>query len=451
MRNGDSNKIMQSIDEEEIEVQEKENICGQCGAEIPLSDWETKPICQCVECGTYKNNHSIIETNPEYAPIPEINLRWLRFSERICFATKAQLFLALGIKGAGKSSLLECFSIRYAKIIDLYGSSDNESLSYLKPEFRRVWRSIHGSDPSILLVTGQNKDVASNISKFETCHVEQLNLKIVEDHDVITTSELFFDDEDEYYTAIGTIVNILWKQRNHWFQPWFVLIREAANMLFSRLKVVKNDGCAKAEVIKSLREARHHGLACGLDTLRFVNLDKEIRDLSDYTWVKKLGAVGLPGDLHWLYGLFQPLPLMRMKPNTFIVSTASGSVGYGVFQMPIWHKHEHEDILRLTGIEIKNCTEEVPKERKHTLGAFDHTQIIKVYFETKSMNETAKKVDRSFKTVYNHIQQHNDDIRNLKECRQCFNANVPFSKISILVPKAGRPKKEKAYQELNNQ
>ena len=435
----------------ETEIQEeKENICGNCSAEIPLSDWETKPVCQCPECGTYKNNPFIIEAEPEkYAPIPEIKLRWLRFSERINFSTKAQLHIALGMKGAGKSSLLEAISVRYCKIIDLYGSSDNESLAYLKPEFARVWRSIHRSDPSILLVTGQNKDVASNISKFQTCRVEQLNLKIIEEYDVITSSELFFDSEDEYFTAIGTIVNVLWKTRNAWKNPWNVIVREAGNWIYSRNKVVKNDGCAKQEFIKACREARHHGLSLSCDTLRDVNLDKEVRDLADYLWIKKLGASGLSDSLHWLYSIFLPLPLMRMRPNVFAISTASGSVGYGVFSMPIWHKTEHEDILKITGIEVKNRTDEVPKEKKHTLGAFEHCQIIKVYFETKSMIETAKKTDRSFKTVSNHLQEHNNDVRDLHECRKCFNANTPFSKIAILIPRAGRPKKTKAYQELN--
>ncbi len=421
--------------------------CRQCGEELPLTDWKSKPIVQCSFCGTYNNHAELIESDPEeFAPIPEFNLKWVRFQERINFTSKAQLFLALGIKGAGKSSLLEAISVRYAKVIDLYGSSDMESLSWCKPEFARVFRTIHGYDPSILLVTGDEKDVAS---KFDTCRIRDLSLRLIEEHDVITTVEQFFGNEDDYYTALGTIVNILWKQRNFWVQPYFVLVREAGNWIYARNKVVRNDGYAKAEFIKSMREARHHGLACGLDTLRWTNLDKEIRDLADYTWIKKLGATGLPEDLHWLYGIFLPFSLMQMKPNVFAISTASGSVGYGTFTMPIWHKTEHEDILKITGIEIKSCTEAVPKERKHNLGAFEHCQIIKTYFETKSMIETAKKTDRSYKTIYNHIQQHNDDIRNLKECQQCFNANAPFSKIAILVPRAGRPKKEKAYQELN--
>lgn len=142
---------------------------------------------------------------------------------------------------------------------------------------------------------------------------------------------------------------------------------------------------------------------------------------------------------------------MQMKPRTYVISTASGSVGFGVFSSPSWHKTEHKDILTICGIEIKNCDDEVPQERKQNLGDFEHTQIIKKYLESKNMNKIAKDIDRSFKTVYNHIQEHNNDVRDLHECEKCRNANAPFSKISILVSKAGRPKKEKAYQELNAQ
>jgi hypothetical protein len=438
--------------EEEIVEEENLGLCKVCKEEIPLSDWDTKPIVKCSFCGALNNNLAIIESEPElYAPIPDIKVHFIRFSERISFSNSAKTFLCLGMKGSGKSSLLEAFSIRYSKIIDLYGSSDMECLAYCKPEFARVWRSIHNEEPRILLVIGETKDVVSSKAKITTCKIRDLSLQLIEDHDVITTVEQFFSDEDEYYSAIGTITNIIWKQRNFWTIPWALIVREASNWLYSRNKVIKNDGCAKSEFIKAMREARHHGLSVFLDCLRMTSLDKEIRDLADYTWIKKLGANGLPEDLHYLYKYFDAFSLMQMKPRVFALTTASGSIGYGVCSMPIWHKHEHENILELTGIEIKNSSEEVTKERKHTLGAFEHCQIIKKYMETKSMNQTAKDTDRSFKTVYNHITEHNNDVRNLHECQKCFNANVPFSKISIFVSKAGRPKKEKAYVELNVQ
>jgi len=67
------------------------------------------------------------------------------------------------------------------------------------------------------------------------------------------------------------------------------------------------------------------------------------------------------------------------------------------------------------------------------------------------MNQTATKTERSYKTIWNHINKHNDDVRNFGECKQCFAAKTPFSKIAILVKRAGRPKKQQAYEVLNAQ
>lgn len=441
---------MQSFEEEE-EVQEIINPCGICGKELPISDIETKPIVRCSFCGGYNNNFEIIESEPEkFAPIPDIKVRWDRFSERICFSTKPMTILTIGIKGAGKSCLLEVLSLRYPKVIDLYGASDFESLGWCRPEFAKVWRSIHGTEPRILLVRGEGKDISS---KFDTCTTSELTLKIIEDHDVITTVEQFFASEEDYFECMARIIHICWKERNFW-EPnniFFILVREASNWLYSRSKTISDDKFAKSEFLKAMRESRHHGISLAADFLRHVNCDKEIRDLTDLLFIKTLGAAGLDDSLHFLYRYWKPYSLMQLVPRGFGLLTARGSIGHGCSDYPIWHKTEHENILAICNIEIKNCTDEVPKERKHTLGAFEHCQIIKSYMETKNMNETAKKTERSFKTVYNHIQEHNNDVRSLHECQKCFNANVPFSKINILVAKAGRPKKEKAYQELNKQ
>ena len=108
-----------------------ENTCQVCMREIPLSEWNTKPIVMCPVCGNLINRLETIENESElYAPIPDIALTWVRFQEHISFATKAKSWLALGIRGSGKSSILENLSIRYPKIIDLYGSSDLEALCW---------------------------------------------------------------------------------------------------------------------------------------------------------------------------------------------------------------------------------------------------------------------------------------------------------------------------------
>jgi hypothetical protein len=421
------------------EVKPPENVCKHCKFEIPLSEWNGKPITMCPKCGIYTNRLENIQKETYlYAPIPDIKLVWVRFQEYIPFATKAKAWLALGIRDSGKSSLLECLSIRYPKIIDLYGASDMEALCWCKLEFEKVWRAIHGERPRILLVTGKTKDVAS---KFITCKIDELTLLKIEEHDVITTCHQFFDTEDQYFAALAEIVNILWTKRHYWREPWFVLVREASNWLYSRAKVVRNDNFAKAEFIKAFRESRHYGLAMACDTLRWTALDKEIRDISDFVLVKRLGATGLPDDLRWIYKYFVPYSLMRMHTDLAVISTAKGSLGMMKYDYPSWHKEEHEDILRICGIEVKNVDKPMPDTRNYNTGNFEHAEIVSDYLQTQSFTKTAEHLARSYKTVYNHIQDHNAAIKHLGECKKCFNAKGEYSKTHITVSRAGRPTK----------
>lgn len=420
----------------EKEPQVLENICKRCGCELPKSDWDTKPVIMCPQCSLLINRTENLETQPDlYAPIPDIAVRWRRGAQRVSFL-KPNAHLVIGIRGSGKSSLLEALSVRHRKIIDLYGSADNESLGYCKPQFERVWRSIHGYPPRILLVSGNNRDIAS---KFYTCHIDEMNLQKFEDYDVITTCQAFHSSEDQYFACLAEMTNILWTQRTHWRDVWFVLIREASNFIYARQKVVRNDNFAKAEFIKAFRTSRHSGLSVSVDSLRWTALDKEVRDLADYVWIKNVGAIGLPQDLSWVYKYYIPYSLMRMKPKTFILSTAKGALGAGTFSEISWHKQEHEDLLRICGIEIKNIHQAVPDDRTYNLGNFDHAQIIEEYLQSRSMVKTATTVAKSYKTVRNHLLAHNASIQLHGQCMKCHNAKGEHVNTVVEIRAIGRP------------
>ncbi len=394
----------------------------------------------CPKCGLYINRFENIQLEPElFAPLPDIKLLWVRFQEYLPFATKAKAWLALGIRDSGKSSLLECLAIRYPKIIDLYGASDMEALCWCKPEFEKVWRAIHGEAPRILLVTGKTKEVAS---KFFTCTIDEMNLNKFEEYDVITTCHQFFESEEQYFQALAEMVNILWTQRHYWKKPWFVLVREASNWLYSRAKVVKNDQFAKAEFIKAFRESRHHGLTMACDTLRWTAIDKEIRDIADYVLVKRLGSTGLPDDLRWMYRYFKPYSMMRMKADTAVISTAKGALGALFFDYPRWHKQEHENILKICNIEIKTVSKAVPDNRNYNTGNFEHAEIIDYYLKTYSMGKTATHTARAHKTVQNHIHNHNIQVNKLGKCQKCWNAKSKNAKTFIKIPRVGHPTKK---------
>ena len=361
--------------------------------------------------------------------VPDILIRWQRAQEHIPF-TRPLRFLNLGIQGSGKSSLLEVLAIRHPKIIDLFGSSDCEGLCWCKPEFIELFNQLYQRDPDILLITGQGKDVAS---RWDTLKVSEVTLSDFEEHDIVTTVHLFYADETQYFDGLQKITSLLWEKRLWWQEIWFVLIREAANWVYARLKVVKDDATAKKDLVKAYREARHHGLSIGLDTLRWTSIDKEIRDLANYIFVKQVGNAGLPDDLRWLYRYWRTYCMMHLKAEVFGIATLKGAVGFGRFDYPPWHKEEKENILRSTEIEVKKADNPMPLDRRYAVADFEHAEMITKYVELKSTYAAGEALARNPQTVMNHIKRHNAAVKARGQCPKCFHAASDFSKDHIVV------------------
>jgi hypothetical protein len=194
------------------------------------------------------------------------------------------------------------------------------------------------------------------------------------------------------------------------------------------MKITKDDKMAKADFIKSLREARHHGLAIGVDTIRWTAIDKEVRDISDYIFIKRAGAIGLPDDLHWLYRFIRPYSMMQAKANVFMLTTSKGAVGYGKCDYAPWHKEEKENIFKTAQIEVKDSEQDLPDDRHYGVGDFEHSEIIIKYMELKSMGAVADALARSKSSVHAHIKRHNTVVEKKGECPKCHHAKCTFSK-----------------------
>ena len=361
--------------------------------------------------------------------VPEIKVRWLRSQDHIAFS-RPRTILALGTRGSGKSSLLEVLALRYPKIIDIYSASDDEGLCWCKAEFVELFKSLYGREPNILLVIGKDMDVAS---KWDKVRITELKLSDFEEHDVIITVLAFHSNETNYFATLNKITTLLWEKRRSWREPWYVLVREASNWIYSRLKTTRNDMFAKAAFIKALREARHHGLSIGIDTLRWTSLDKEIRDVSDYVFIKQVGSVGLPDDLRWLYRYFRPYAMMQLRPEVFGLITGRGAVGFGKFTYPKWHKEERENILKSTHIEVKRIEQTLPDDARFGVGDFEHSEIIIQYMRLRSMRKVASALSRSSRTVNIHINRHNSAVERTGECTKCHHSACEFSKDHIEV------------------
>jgi len=358
---------------------------------------------------------------------------WVRQNENIDF-NKPYTWFVLGLRGSGKSSLLEHVGSGYLEkehaVLDLFGSRDGEGLAWL--------RSSYAKDKKILLLKGENVDVQAS---FPVKQADQLTLKDVEDYDVIVSaSPLYLNMDQEFYFA-ARITDLLYK-RLSWHRLVYVIVREAANFYYSRLKVCDNQVFAKSQMVYLIREARHAGLALGLDSIRYYAIDIDIRNLADYLVLKSQGLLGLADDLKWLYGFFNPVVVRSMPPENFIILTRTGALGLGQFPYPEWHKRERENILASVGIKAEYG--EVPKQAEYrgtfkTLSDNEHSEVIRLYVEELlSTQKIAERLGRSARTPVQHIHMHDDAVRRSGFCPACRRAGSPFETVVAMDAKRAK-------------
>lgn len=230
---------------------------------------------------------------------------------------------------------------RNGKAVWCGNSKDGEGLSWL--------RSPYAKNKRIVLLRGDLVEVKSN---HESIPASKFRISDLARGDIFISASPLYESMDAEFDGVNRIIDALWK-RHYWKEPIFLIMREAANLIYSRIKVRKNQVLAKAEVLYQMRESRHMGLALGLDSIKHTSIDVDIRVLTDYLIIKNTGMHGLPKDLYWVYKTFDPVQLRRLKAREFAIVDRHGHLGLGTFDLPPWHKREAENILRETGVELR--------------------------------------------------------------------------------------------------
>lgn len=340
--------------------------------------------------------------------------RWGRYmGDGIDFGNN-KTYMAYGIRGSGKSTLLEDigkeFQKRSAPVLDLFGSRDGESLAWLRaPETK---------DKKVLLLHGNNTSITSS---WDSKPVSKYTLEDFEKYDLTISASPLYSSIDAEYQQINDIIKLVYK-RLLFNKVIYVIIREAANLLYSRLKISKDQTLAKAEMTYFIREARHCGFSLGLDTQKLTSIDIDIRITIDYLFVKSLGLQGLPQDLRWLYSTYLPMKLQRMNPGDFLLVTGAGSHGVGSFPYHNWHKLPGENILAATDIQVEHSDEMVESKEDHRVGDEKHAQMMELRVEGMPFEQIGKQVGVSSRTPHTHRIAHNEDIELKGYCPRCKRA-----------------------------
>jgi len=343
-----------------------------------------------------------------------VKIFWRRGNEKLQF-THPQVWFSQGVRGSGKSTLLEYIAMKHmeknAVILDCFASADGENLAWLRAPFIE--------DLNVCLLKGANVDV---VSSYDVKEVENLGLHDLEKYDLLISSRPLYVNKDHEFFAVGKLTNILYRRFYH-KRLLCLLAREASNLWYSRIKVSETQADSKSEAIYLLRESRHFGISLLLDSLRYLSIDKDVRELCDFVFLKSQGISGLSEDLKFLYRFFSPSFVRSMQPWEFILICRRGGLAVGHFPFHDWHKREKENIIKAVELKIEyGQVLELPKAKGsgQSVGDQEHSQIIMMYGEEGlSMNKIATQLGRSTRTPKQHIDKHNVAVQRSGFCAVC--------------------------------
>lgn len=357
-----------------------------------------------------------------FFPVPSIKVSWLRGHGRIPFK-KPITILTVGLKDSGKTTFIESCSMRSlekGRVYDLFGSRDNEGLAWCRLL----------SKEDVLFVTGDSVQVKG---KWHSCCVKDLYLKLIQRHKVLLSVSAFYGDLDEEFYGMNQIIYRNLYKRTHWKNVEALMVREASNFIYARIKVGRHQDVAKADFIYLLRESRHMGYMVLVDVIRWTSIDKEVRDVADFTVIKRVGTLGLPRDLRFVYRYIAPPALMNPPPETFVVVSNKGPIGIGKFEFVEWHKREKDDLISELGLRFERG--EIPDygdKARGWLSDHEHGDIITRRQRGDSQHKIAEEIQRSPYTVNSHIKKHNKAVQSKRGyCIKCRRIKHPFSTLEV--------------------
>jgi hypothetical protein len=353
-------------------------------------------------------------------PIKPLHIFWRRGKADLSFNIP-EVFYAEGTRGSGKSVLIEHIGENYlsygSAVFDAFGSVTGEGLAWLRAPFIK--------DLNVLLLKGENVDVNC---EWDVKTAEKLSLNDFLKYDLLVSARPLYLNRDQEYSSVGLATNLLYS-RFSWSRIIYLLCREASSLWHSRLMISSKQTDLKSESAYMLRESRHLGIALGLDSLRFLGIDKDIRALFDFMFIKSCGIEGLPDELKWLYSFFSPAWVQNMKPHEFILVSRKGPLACGWSPMVEWHAREGENLLTKLGFKIDYDTETVKegldKGIYSSVGDVEHSKLISLYAEGLGMDAVAAQVRRSNKTVSQHVNKHDAAVKRSGFCGPCKRSMNP--------------------------
>lgn len=354
---------------------------------------------------------------------PAIEIVWIKGKDIVEFKGP-NTWTSMGRSDSGKSASLETVSEEYLKngscVFDAYSSRASESLAWLRNPLIK--------DKRVLLVHGE-KTACKSV--WEMKPFSKVGLGDFQDYDLIISPAILYGSPEDEFASLEHMMKQLYYYRHEFTKTLCLIIREAADVLYSRTKLSEAQHPVKKVCTFLIRQARHIGIACLMDSQKWTSVDLDIREKSRYILIKSMGGNRLPKSLSWMYyNYIDPNYLDDFPPQFGILWTHKNKVGFVKVRYPSWHKQPGEGMTRPLNIDIEYLAP--PKEGEDrgtfkTLSDADHAALITSYIEGLSMGRVADKFQRSPATVENHIDKHNSFVEASGYCPYCERVNSEYA------------------------
>lgn len=292
------------------------------------------------------------------------------------------VFWATAKQFAGKSMLLEDIMLEYidhgGKAVDIFSADDDEGLGWL------LWllKFLEAGDKGhrMLLLCGNKVDLTFrdgstakrlvDAGMLEWAHIGELKSRTPDDvrasygrlskYQVVVTVPAFFYNANEMFNSLSDLLDLLKQRgrtvwsRNGKREIYCLAVRESKVLLASRYYAgkIQSRQDAEMDLIDLVDKAFHTGVALAFDSLRYMSITPEVRDITHFTFIKKLGKMKLPREFNYVLRFAAPRWLRRMRKGHFCLYTDEDDVFFGVNDPVDWHVERGEAMMGKVGIDV---------------------------------------------------------------------------------------------------
>jgi len=279
--------------------------------------------------------------------------------------------LVIGRRGYGKTTFLEWLAEQYyeqgALIVDPWSARDQENLYW-------VIAGPTGKKYPIILVHPEYVEVKvpAHMRQLvkpmcDTEGWERILRTAKKEKRIVCLDNTSYRPNDAFQQCAKLVKQLPNINRTKLHTHIFLCLREAGSLVFSHLKTDKAASATRSAILQMIRESRHNQITWVMDTQRYGDVYKGMRDNTDVTIVKNTPFLGLPEDMKFLWKYVKTIYKKNQRANKVVrwpgISFlkkhehyrvwASGQVELGESGMPGFrHKGEKDNFPMDSGIEF---------------------------------------------------------------------------------------------------